>query len=263
MTSYRIAAIEKFNLAKPEQWETWIRRFKRFSIASGLKSKMYEEQISTLIYSLGDKAEDLLQSFKMSDVDAGKYNKVLKCFEDHFNKSRNTIYEQAKFNHRVQREGETVDESVADLYCLVEHCKYGDLQDELARDRIVVDLCDSKLSEKLQLTVGLTLETAVTQARQSESVKTQQKVVRDETNIDQLHSCPSVRHRCSQRKNPSGTSKQPSSSQHSGRCGKAPLHHQDKCPAKDNFCHLKGHYARYCKTKRKIDEILRQCGCSC
>ena len=93
MASYRIAAIEKFDFAKPEQWKTWIRRFKRFRIASGLKSKMDEEQISTLIYLFEDKAEDLLQSFKMSDEDAAKYDKVLQCFEDHFNKSRNTIYE--------------------------------------------------------------------------------------------------------------------------------------------------------------------------
>ena len=90
MASYRIAAIEKFDFAKPEQWETWIRRFKRFRIASGLKSKTDEEQISTLIYSLGDKA-DLLQSFKMSNTDAAKYDKVLQCFKDHFNKVE-TLY---------------------------------------------------------------------------------------------------------------------------------------------------------------------------
>ena len=45
-------AIDKFNF---EQWETRIRRFKYFKIASGLKSKMDEEQISTLKYSLGNK----------------------------------------------------------------------------------------------------------------------------------------------------------------------------------------------------------------
>ena len=101
MASYRIAAIEKFDFAKPELWETWIRRFKRFRIASGLKAKSDEEQISTLIYSLGDKAEDLLHSFKMSDEDA---DKVLERFQRHFDKSKNTIYERAKFNRRVQQE---------------------------------------------------------------------------------------------------------------------------------------------------------------
>ena len=80
MASYKVAAIKKLDFAKPEQWETRIRRFKRFRIASGLKSKTEEEQISTLIYSLGDKA-DLLQSFKMSDTDARsttKFSSALK-----------------------------------------------------------------------------------------------------------------------------------------------------------------------------------------
>ena len=165
---------------------------------------------------------------------------------------------------------EAVDEFVADLYRLVEHSKYSDLQDGLVRHQIVVCLHESKLSEKLQLTSGLTLEAAMTQARQSEPVKTQQKVIRDEVNIYQLHSRPgaSVTRRCSKpstskRRKPSGTSKQPLSSQHCGRCGKAPPHHRDKCPAKDVICHkcnLKGHYARYCKTKHKIDEITLEFG---
>ena len=106
--------------------------------------------------------------------------------------------------------------------------------------------------------------------RSCESMKTQQKVVRDQVNIDQLHSRPgaSVSHRCSKpstskRRKPSGTSKQPLSTQHCGRCGKAPPHYRDKCPAKDVICHkcnLKGHYARYCKTKCKIDEIRLESG---
>ena len=151
----------------------------------------------------------------------------------------------------------------------MEHCKYGDLQDELVHDRIVVGLRDSELSEKLQLTSGLTLEAAVIRARQSESMKTQLKVVCDEVNIDQLHSRPgaSISRRCSKpskskRRKPSGTSKQPLSSQHCGRCGKAPPHHRDKCSAKDVICHksnLKGHYARYCKTKHKIDKGFSLC----
>ena len=129
MATYRIATIEKFDFAKPQQGETWIRLFKCFRIASGQKSKTDEEQISTLIYSLGDKAEDLLQSFKMSAEDVRKYDKVIKCFQHHFDKSKSTIYERAKFNYRVQQEGETVDEFITDLFRLVENCKYCDLQD--------------------------------------------------------------------------------------------------------------------------------------
>ena len=64
MASYRIAPIDKFDFSKPKQWGTWIRQFKRFRIVSGLQAKTNEEQISTLIYSLGDRAKDF--SFEMS-----------------------------------------------------------------------------------------------------------------------------------------------------------------------------------------------------
>jgi len=38
-----------------------------------------------------------------------------------------------------------------DLHSLAEFCEYGDLHDQLIRDRIVVGLLDKKLSEKLQI----------------------------------------------------------------------------------------------------------------
>ena len=64
---------------------------KRFRIASGLKDKSDEERISTLIYSLRDQAEDLLQSLKMSAADAAKYDNVLERFQNHFDKIKNTV----------------------------------------------------------------------------------------------------------------------------------------------------------------------------
>ena len=48
----------------------------------------------------------------------------------------------------------------------------------MIRDRIVVGLLDDALSEKLQLDSRLTLETAVTNPRQSDEVHKQQTVVR-------------------------------------------------------------------------------------
>ena len=58
---------------------------------------------------------------------------------------------------------------VTDLYRLADSCEYGSLRDEM--DRLVVGLSNDKLSEKLQMNSGLTLEQAVQQARQSENVK--------------------------------------------------------------------------------------------
>ena len=48
----------------------------------------------------------------------------------------------------------------------------------MIRDRLVVGLCDFKLSEKLQLDQKLTLDVAVTSVHQSESVHRQQSDLR-------------------------------------------------------------------------------------
>ena len=53
------------------------------------------------------------------------------------------------------------------LYKLVQHCDYGEMKDEMIRDRLVVGIRDSSLSEKLQLDPALTLEKAKKAIRQS------------------------------------------------------------------------------------------------
>ena len=71
-----------------------------------------------------------------------------------------------------------MDSFITALYELVEHYGYGNLNDEMIRDRLVVGLRDSKLSEKLQLDPESALEKAITQVRQAEIVKQQQPLLR-------------------------------------------------------------------------------------
>ena len=99
-------------------------------------------------------------------------------FDDHFVKRRNVIFERAKFNRRIQEGGESVDTFITALYSLAEHCGYSELHDEMIRDRIVVGIRNSALSEKLQLDPRLTLDSAISQVRQSEAIKQQQPLLR-------------------------------------------------------------------------------------
>ena len=129
---------------------------------------------------MGDAAEDIFRSFKLDETkkEHEDYQLVKTRFENHFVKRRNVIFERARFNKRSQQDGESVESFVLALYSLAEHCSYGSLHDEMIRDRLVVGLLDSKVSETLQLDPDLTLDKAVTTARQRETVKQQQKVVR-------------------------------------------------------------------------------------
>ena len=127
---------------------------------------------------MGDEADEILRSFPLSEENKKQYMPVIEQFDKHFIKRRNVIYERARFNMRRQEEGEPVDTFITSLYALAEHCNFGSLHDELIRDRIVVGIRNAALSEKLQLNSELTLESAITQVRQSEAVKEQQIGIR-------------------------------------------------------------------------------------
>ena len=150
------------SLTKPQDWERWIRRFDRFRLASNLNATLEENQVNTLVYCMGDEAEDVLKGLTLTADERKGYTDVKAGLDAFFVPKRNVIYERAKFNQRVQLPGETVDSFITALYGLAEHCKYGQLRNEPIRDRLVVRLRNVSLSEKLQLDRDLTLETAIT-----------------------------------------------------------------------------------------------------
>ena len=126
-----------------------------------------------MMYAMGSDADDIMLSFHLTEDDASDYAKVKENFDNHFVKKRNIIYERARFNTRRQEKDESVDTFVTALHNLAQYCNFKDLHDEMIRDRLIVGLRDAKLSERLQLDADLTLETAVTKARQSETVHKQ------------------------------------------------------------------------------------------
>ena len=120
--TYQVSPPERFNFSRPEEWPKWARRFERFQKASGLEEKEDEVQVNTLIYAMGDDADDILRSFRLSVADINNYDTVKAKFEAHFVKKRNVIYERAKFNLRRQEDGESVDLFITALYGLAEYC---------------------------------------------------------------------------------------------------------------------------------------------
>ena len=239
MASYQVAAPEPFNFSRPSEWEKWICRFDRFRLASGIHKKEEASQVNTLIYSMGDRADDILQSFRLTDEDSKKYKTVKEKFDSYFVKRHNTIFEQARFNLRKQEQGESVDTFITALYELVEHCSYGQLHDEMIRDRIVVGIRDSNLSEKLQLDDKLTLETAIQHVHQSETIKQQQPLLREEQQSGNMDDVPigSIRKRAVVSKSPHTRNVDYSPQQTNTMtrsctyCGKSPAHVRKYCAA--------------------------------
>ena len=172
-------------------------------------------------------------------------------------KRGNIVYERCRFNLRCQEEGESAASFISDVYALAEHCGYGDLRDELIRDRLVVGIRDRRLSERLQLDADLTLDKAVTIIWQLETVHQQQVFLRGDN--DETRQIPIDAVKTSKRPGKSmsdtGRGSGPSKQTMCSRCGKSLKHDIGVCPAKDAICKVWGHFQRARRSKKKISSI--------
>lgn len=123
----------------------------------------------------GERADDILSSFDLTDEEAASFDTVFDKFDKYFDIRTNVIFERAQFNSRRQGPGETTNDFITALYKLVATCNYGNKRDELLRDRIVLGISDKELSKKLQRDDKLMLEMAVTQVRHAEQIQHQQR----------------------------------------------------------------------------------------
>ena len=102
MASFYISPHESFNFTQ-DDWSKWVRRFERYRQGSGLKAKSEEHQVNALIYIMGDKADDILCSFGLTE-DEKVYTTVRAKFDSYFEPQRNVIFQRAKFNQRKQHQ---------------------------------------------------------------------------------------------------------------------------------------------------------------
>ena len=129
MASLRLQPPSAFNFRTPDEWPRWKKRFEQFRLASGLSDEGQEKQVSTLLYCMGEDADDTLTSTNITAAERKQYQSVIEKLDGFIQVRRNVIFERARFNRRVQKEGESVEQFITSLYNLVDTCDYGDLKD--------------------------------------------------------------------------------------------------------------------------------------
>ena len=95
----------------------------------------------------------------------------------HFWQSKNIIFEWAGFNRQTQQSDECVEQYIVAIYWRIKTCNYGNLTDKTLCGHFVVSICDTVLSEHLQMDPDLTLDKAMKSVRQREVVKEQHQQI--------------------------------------------------------------------------------------
>ena len=268
MAQIRLQPPDPFDIRNPDDWPRWRHRYQQFREASGLSDESASKQISTFLYCLGEEAESVLASTNATAEDRRDFDRTIARFDTYFKVRNNVIYERARFNRRNQQSAETAEQYIMALYALSEHCDYGNMTEEMIRDRFVVGIRDTALSEKLQMDPKLTLESAKKATRRREAVREQQKTLqggnRTSTDVDAVHwqrrGRPKQRvggQRSERRESRAVTSRDNAQTgEKCSRCGRE-RHPREKCPARDAQCHnrkRKGHYSAQCH-QRAVSSI--------
>ena len=79
----------------PDEWPKWKRRFKQYRVASGFDKENDEWQVSTLLYCLGEEADDMLTSMNITPENQKKFADVIQKFDKFFKVWKNVIFERS------------------------------------------------------------------------------------------------------------------------------------------------------------------------
>ncbi|XP_037529171.1 uncharacterized protein LOC119406504 [Rhipicephalus sanguineus] len=172
-----------FDFANPATWSTWLSRYEDFTAVSGLTKASEDVQVRSLLYCMGPEARPLLETLSLDAESLASYQVVAARFTEHFVHPANELYESSRFHRRVQLPGESVDAYYAELCRMAKRCNYQSaaVEERLVRDRFVVGLRDSRLSDQLCRNAKLTLKEAWTQARQSEDADKEKELTQNRT----------------------------------------------------------------------------------
>ncbi len=102
----------QFDFRNPDEWPKWKRRFTQYLAATGLDKGDSSRTVSTLLYTMGEDADDVLASTNITDAERNDYATVINKFDGFFKVRRNLIFERAKFNRRDQAEGESAEQYI-------------------------------------------------------------------------------------------------------------------------------------------------------
>ncbi|EEC05064.1 transposon, putative [Ixodes scapularis] len=148
-----------------ENWTNYVERLEAYFDASGVKDDGRKRSI--LISALSPEVYARLRSLVAPNKPRDEtFDTIVKVLTQHLSPEPSEIYETFRFQSRVQNEGESVADYLAELRRIADHCGFGDALERNLRDRFVIGLREKTvqrilLAKPKKLTLKEALDTAL------------------------------------------------------------------------------------------------------
>lgn len=223
-------------------WVEYVERLQHFFVANDINDQ--SKQRSVLLSACGAKTYKLIRNLasprKPGDL---SFQDIVKLVQDHHNPKPSVIVQRFKFHTHSRKQGVSVPAFVAELRALSEHCEFGDVLNDMLRDRLVCGINDDSIQRRLLSEAKLTYKKALEIAQAMETAANNSKDIQQASGAAQSDA---VHHVAKERKG-----KQQKSVE-CYRCGGP--HFASDCGLKDSVCHncqKRGHIAKVCRGKNK------------
>lgn len=259
----------------PTTWPLWKQQFENYLLASGSDTFQPERKKALLLHCLGAEGQRIFYSLNTGAVTSSDsrpagnaYQTALAAIEAYFVPRINVVAERYRFRRRRQRVDETVAQYVTALEELVKHCAFGNLKDEMVRDQVVEACVNPRIRERLLLEPDLTLQKVLDCSRCIEDAQRDSRAMTQgqESHNQSVHKLYMQKPRGKQNsEGRKGRNEKEQKTQDGCRnCGS--INHatyDSRCKAKGTKClkcHKIGHWAKVCRSGRKIREVQDKSG---
>lgn len=162
-----------FDFSNPSGWTEWLRRYSRYHNVTKMSKEDDSMQIDSLLYTMGEAAEDIFLQLSLTGENRKKYAEVVKAFDGYFTPKTNKAHHIVQFNGRTQSANETNEEYIRILHSLAQKCDFGTNREDNIKYRLLTGMKDKTLSVELQQLSddNLTLEAVTSRMRAKEVIQ--------------------------------------------------------------------------------------------
>lgn len=238
-------------------WERFRSEWQNYEIAADLTDVPAKKRAAVFLACVGSAAYSVFRTFKFErEEDKADVDKIIDAFEKHCIGEANVTYERYLFHQRVQQPGELFEDFFADLRKMARTCEFGQLEDSLIRDRIVIGIRDEPTRRRLLQIKKLSLSDAVDACKASEATSRRLRVMGGAGEVDALGQTSSSSstyrgRRSSSKPRDRAAGREPSSSRRCRYCDRQHGGQKESCPAygqKCRKCSKLHHFEKVCKS---------------